>query len=81
MKLRFSLGSAWKFRQAGKKNEDWLTARVPGCVHTDLLRHHKIPDPFWGNNEKQLQWIEELDWLYRCEFKPSAELLRRGSGR
>ena len=77
MKLRFSLHSSWKFRQATKKNENWLAARVPGCVHTDLLRHKKISDPFWGNNEKQLQWIEELDWTYRCEFKPSSELLRR----
>jgi beta-mannosidase len=77
MKLRFPLHSAWKFRQADKKTGDWLAARVPGCVHTDLLQHKLIPDPFWGSNEKKLQWIEEVDWTYRTSFKPSRELLRR----
>ena len=47
----------------------WLAAHVPGCIHTDLLRHKLIPDPFWGSNEKDLQWIEERDWTYRCEFQ------------
>jgi beta-mannosidase len=50
------------------KSRHWLKARVPGCVHSDLFRHERIPDPFWGSNEKELQWIEELDWDYRCRF-------------
>ena len=41
---------------------------MPGCIHTDLLRAGKIPDPFWGTNEAQLQWIEERDWEYRATF-------------
>jgi len=76
MKSRLFLQSSWKFRQATAKNQDWLPARVPGCVHTDLLRSKRIPDPFWGDNEKDLQWIEEADWAYRCEFTPSAALRR-----
>jgi beta-mannosidase len=75
MKSRLSLPSTWQFRQASGKN--WLPARVPGCVHTDLFRNKQIPDPFWGDNERKLQWIEEEDWIYRCEFTVSAALLRR----
>jgi beta-mannosidase len=48
---------------------------VPGCIHTDLLRHGLIPDPFWANNERDLQWIEERDWRYFCQFKASPECL------
>lgn len=30
----------WRFREA--QSDEWLSAKVPGCVHTDLLRHGKI---------------------------------------
>jgi beta-mannosidase len=56
---------------------DWIPAEVPGCVHTDLLRAGKIPDPFYGTNEKSLQWIERTDWEYRSTFVADAALLRR----
>ena len=61
----------WSFRPADK--EEWLSAEVPGCVHTDLIRHELIPDPFWGDNELGLRWIEEKDWVYRCEFAAPPE--------
>jgi beta-mannosidase len=54
-----------------------VPAEVPGCVHTDLLRAGKIPDPFYGTNEKALQWIEHTDWEYRSTFVADAALLRR----
>ena len=63
----------WQFRQAGKG--DFLPATVPGCVHTDLIANKRIPDPFVGDNEQKLQWIEEVDWEYRREFKVPAALL------
>jgi beta-mannosidase len=44
-------------------------------VHTDLRRHRLIPDPFWGTNELDLQWIEERDWEYRTAFTVPANLL------
>src|SRR5258708_35853905 len=68
----------WKFRQSQGKAKDWLSARVPGCVHTDLRRHKLIPDPFWGDNELRLAWIEEADWTYRCEFVAEPGLRTRG---
>jgi beta-mannosidase len=56
---------------------DPIPAVVPGCVHTDLLRAGKIPDPFVGTNEKGLQWIENTDWEYRSTFTAGAALLGR----
>ncbi len=58
--------TSWAFLEP--KSQHWLKAKVPGCVHTDLLRHKRIPHPFWGSHEKELQWIEERDWEYRCRF-------------
>ncbi|MGN7763181.1 beta-mannosidase [Paenibacillus sp. 22594] len=53
----------WQFRACGE--EEWLPAAVPGTVHTDLLRNERIPQPFYGKNEHELQWIDKKDWEYR----------------
>ena len=65
--------SPWKFRK--KNDEKWLKATVPGAVHTDLLANNKIPDPYYGNNEKQLLWIENEDWEYKTVFSISSKEL------
>jgi beta-mannosidase len=41
------------------------------------LRDGKIPDPFYGTNEKSLQWIDKIDWEYRSTFVADVALLRR----
>ena len=68
-----SLAGAWEFRQADM--EGWLPASVPGSVHTDLLALGQLPDPFVADNEKRVQWVAESDWIYRCRFSCSPELL------
>jgi beta-mannosidase len=65
--------SPWRFRDCS--GSAWLPARVPGCVHTDLLRAGKIPDPRRGTNEAGLQWIDERDWEYSAEFTVEGALL------
>lgn len=32
----------------------WMPATVPGTVLTTLLNNHKVPDPFYGMNNKQI---------------------------
>lgn len=63
---RVALHEGWQFRQS--TSGEWLPARVPGSVHTDLMDNGKIGDPFYGVNEKSLQWIGEKDWEYRKTF-------------
>jgi beta-mannosidase len=57
---------AWSFKK--KSDVKWLPAKVPGTVHTDLFNNKIISDPFFGANEKQLQWIENEDWQYQTTF-------------
>lgn len=72
---RLPLASApWEFREVGG-GAAWRSAVVPGCVHRDLLRHDLIADPFWGTNERSVQWIEERDWEYRAAFCVPARFL------
>jgi beta-mannosidase len=61
----------WEFVEEGKT--DWKVATVPGVVHTDLLAHKLIPDPWYGLNEKDIQWVEKKNWEYRLNFEVSKE--------
>lgn len=73
-RLSLALHSGWKFRDADSGK--WLEAIVPGCIHSDLRRHELIPDPFWGSNELELQWIGERAWTYQTSFELPADWLR-----
>ncbi|MCB2156285.1 hypothetical protein KQI84_15525 [bacterium] len=93
-----SLESHWEFREvlpaektsfASREHppslaeENWIPARVPGCVHLDLMRANQIQDPFVGLNEKDCQWVENEDWVYRTSFVPDPQWLEatRSAGR
>ena len=69
------LHNNWQFRELGKS--DWFPATVPGCIHTDLLNAGLIPDPFYRDNEKKLQWIEKKDWEYKTQFSIAANGLKQ----
>ncbi len=78
------LGGKWTLRQAtgedalsaARRKRDWLDAHVPGCVHTDLMATGRIPDPFYGLNSLEVQWVEAQDWLYSHSFNAPATMLR-----
>ncbi|WP_019640622.1 beta-mannosidase [Paenibacillus fonticola] len=57
----------WRFKSCDE--DAWLPAAVPGTVHTDLLKCGLIPDPFYGKNEHDLQWIDKKDWEYKTSFE------------
>ena len=71
------LHSGWSFKQRNSEvmleadfaGDGWRTAQVPGTAHTDLMTHGLIPDPFFGLNELDVQWVGETDWLYKLEFE------------
>jgi beta-mannosidase len=81
------LRGPWWFRRAhdpgdegnahDSDTERWMPAMVPGCVHTDLLANKKIGDPFYGQNEKDQQWIDKYSWEYRTSFVADDSLLAR----
>lgn len=69
-----TLDGTWQLQDitAGTKA---ITARVPGCVHTDLLRAGVIPDPYVSDNEARLHWIGEHEWRVSRSFTVSEEFL------
>lgn len=77
------LPGQWQFRiatadaDAHPEFKQWRTATVPGHVHTDLLQHGLIPDPYVGMAEDGLQWIGKVGWEYQLVFDVDATTLRR----
>ncbi|WP_286019467.1 glycosyl hydrolase 2 galactose-binding domain-containing protein, partial [Candidatus Venteria ishoeyi] len=71
----FVINKSWEFSKAG--SNDWMPATVPGCVHTDLMAQQIIPDPFFADNEKQVQWIENEDWEYKTSFSVDSTLFNK----
>jgi beta-mannosidase len=64
----------WQFRNAKELNS-WHQATIPGSVHTDLMAAGLIPDPFKSDNESKVQWVENEDWIYQCNFNITASQL------
>ena len=88
--FELSLNGSWKFKgfDEGKGEElgaqrleydegDWLSAKVPGTVHIDLLANKVIPDPFKDLNEEKVQWVPQKEWWYRKEINVSPKLLEK----
>ena len=72
---RLDLGGAWQVVQEG--SGDAIPATVPGTIHTDLMAAGQIPDPFYRNNERAVQWVGETNWIYGRSFDVPADLLAR----
>ncbi|MFZ4726111.1 MAG: glycosyl hydrolase 2 galactose-binding domain-containing protein, partial [Paludibacter sp.] len=66
------ISTGWKMRETTAI--DWLSAIVPGCVHSDLLLNKQILEPYFRTNEKQLQWIDKKDWEYKTSFDVTKEV-------
>lgn len=66
------LHEGWTFGQARKANR--YEAKVPGVVHTDLMRHGLIDDPYFGLNERKVQWVDKEDWIYETTFRATADI-------
>jgi beta-mannosidase len=58
------------------KLRQWRPASVPGHIHTDLLAHQLIDDPYFGMNEASLQWIGKAQWEYRLTFDVEPQVLK-----
>lgn len=68
------LNTGWKFRQC--QVGEWMAAEVPGTVHTDLMHHQKIQDPFYRTHEKEVQWVDKVNWEYTLTFRPETEIAK-----
>lgn len=67
------LHEGWQFRQ--HDSEILHEAQVPGNVHLDLMRAHVIDDPFYRLNERSVQWVDKVNWMYETYVTPTNDEL------
>ena len=70
------LAGTWKLVKADDAKVTCPIA-VPGGVHTALLKAGLMKDAFWGQNEKDMQWVGKSDWNISREFEVSKDLLAK----
>ena len=56
----------WEVYHPVKKS--WLPFGNNGSVQEWLWHNGELPDPFFGENEAQYQWIEDHEWHFRSKF-------------
>lgn len=67
----FDVGQARPLEIAAPGLDDrfWMTAAVPGDVHTALQERGLIDPPYFGHNDLKSRWVEEKEWWYRAVFE------------
>ncbi|HMB00978.1 MAG TPA: hypothetical protein VKS21_08320, partial [Spirochaetota bacterium] len=66
MKQTIDLSGQWTLRTGNNKIN--IKTRVPTMVHPALEKAGLIPNPFYRDNEKNLQWISCEDWIFERRF-------------
>ncbi len=66
-------------------NNDWniktendsirFVTDIPNEIHLDLYKNKIIPHPFYGDNEKHIQWVADKNWIYEKDFDVDSTLL------
>ncbi|KAF3931771.1 Beta-mannosidase [Dactylella cylindrospora] len=77
-KVVTGLRTNWTFKEKDSE-EDWLeVAQFPTNIHLDLIKHKKIPDPFFERNELKVEWVAKKHWSYKTVF-PSPAGVAKGT--
>ncbi|EIW52338.1 glycoside hydrolase [Trametes versicolor FP-101664 SS1] len=64
--------------EVNSDTKGWTPATsFPSEIHAELIKAKRIPDPFVGFNEHEVQWVGEREWLYRTSFELEVESRER----
>ncbi|MBN2155866.1 MAG: glycoside hydrolase family 2 protein [Candidatus Lokiarchaeota archaeon] len=70
---KLPLNDEWQLIQ--KERNLILNCSVPTTVFEALIERNIIPDPFYGLEEKNADWVYESDWIYEKWFDVDPKLL------
>lgn len=73
--MQICLNKNWTFTQANK--DQWKDCSIPGNNFTALLENHLIPDPYFSNNEKKVQWVSQQEWWFKTSFEIDSAFLQQ----
>lgn len=67
-----ALSLAGNFALSAPERAIQTTINLPGDVHAALLDANLIPDPYYGENEKEVMWVNETAWSVERRFDATA---------
>ncbi|MGE4453794.1 MAG: glycoside hydrolase family 2 protein [Sphaerochaeta sp.] len=56
-----------------------IPCNLPGDIHSALLEQQLIPDPYWGQQELDIQWVGQHDWVLTKTFLVDEQSLHAAS--
>jgi beta-mannosidase len=65
-----TLDGIWNLSCAGRGITN-IPITIPGDTQTALFAANIIPDPYWGVNEKTIQWVHTVEWTMSRFFNVS----------
>ncbi|MBO5210231.1 MAG: glycoside hydrolase family 2 protein [Lachnospiraceae bacterium] len=69
----------WQMKIIGENvygiSNDWMDAKVPGSVYSNLLEKGLMPDPYYGMNELDALKLMEQDFSFQTTFVLTKEQL------
>jgi beta-mannosidase len=65
----------YKWQVTSENGSIQFTTNIPNEVHLDLFKNKVIEHPFFGDNEKNIQWVAENNWIYEKEFDVDSSFL------
>ena len=70
---QLDLGGTYQLDSPAKKD---MAAKIvlPGDVHTALIDAGHIPDPYFGDNEQQIMWVNKTPWNVERTFTADREM-------
>lgn len=74
--LQIALDGDWEMMEADETlppgtvstKGSWVKVKMPAPVQYALMKAGQIPNIWYGENFKQLQWIHQRDWMLRRRF-------------
>ena len=68
--VELNLGGVWNLSGMDAASRPVACeAKVPGDVHTALFAAGLMKDPFYGRNERDVQWVAKGDWAFERRFE------------
>ena len=68
-----SLAGTWRLTASGETKS--VPCPIPGDNYSALQDAGRIPDPYWRDNERKVQWVADTDWVFSRSFDVPAALL------
>ncbi len=63
---KIPLEGKWNLKQDSKSIN--IATQIPGSVFEALIENDIIEDPFYGENEHEVSWVYDSDWIYETHF-------------